>query len=320
MSPFFSLRPLRPALALQLFTALAALILLPPLLTAVPEEARPRVLLWASAAVLFDLTLSAVGLGWLLRGRLPFGLAQVGGTLLLGLALGGAALPEWRGPLWVAAGMIGAGAFLRSRRPTAALPEGTPLERRTARLARFLPAPLAASLAHDALLWPGLRRREVEVPSGAQVFTTHLKAGRAAYIWLYVFSEIPLHLGIHAALAPRGDEVWAALLTAADLGFTLWLVALARSFARHPLAVVGERLWLQQGLLWSGSVPLEALEGLRPGGDAAAIRLTLTTAPNLTLSFREEVTLRGPLGLTRRGRAFSLFVDDPAALARALAR
>ncbi|MBB5235317.1 hypothetical protein [Deinococcus budaensis] len=318
MSPLTLLRPAVSPLTLQLGVALAALVLLAPFLGVLPPDARPAAAGWVSAAVLFDLTVSALGLGWITQRRRGFGPEQATLTLMLGLSLAGAVLPGWRGPLWVGAGLLGVGVWGHSRRPNVTGPHATPLERRTDSLARFLPHPVAASLAHDSLLWPGLWRRDAQVPPGAEVFTTHQRAGREVYVWLYLASELPLHLGLHAALGQKGDGGWAWLFTAADGLFTLWLLALSRSFGRFPLAVSGEHLRLSQGLLWSASVPLRLVEGAAPGRDAQAMRLTLVTPPNVTLTLRGDVTLRGPFGLTRRGRRFSLFVDDPAGLARRL--
>lgn len=318
MSPLTLLRPAVGSLTLQLGVALAALLLLAPFLALLPPHARPAVAAWVSAAVVFDLTASALGLGWVTRRQTGFGRQQGMTTLTVGLLLGGALLPDWRGPLWAGAVLLGLGVWGHTRRPNVPDPHASPLERRTARLTRFLPRPIAASLAHDSLLWPGLWRRDVQVPPDAVVLTTHQRAGREVYVWLYVVSELPLHLGIHAALGQNGDGAWAWLFTAADGLFTLWLLALSRSFRRFPVAVSGERLWLNQGLLWSASVPLDLVEGAVPGRDPEALRLTLVTPPNLTLSFREDVTLHGLFGRTRRGRRFSLFVDDPAGLVRGL--
>lgn len=311
----------RPALVFQFSVALLALPLLPALMEQTPPESRALAGTLAAAAVLFDLTASALGVAWWHRRRAGLGGVRAAGVLLCGLLLAGLTLPDPGVRLGALALVeplaLGLALWLTWRTlrgVRAAASSASPLEVLRSELGQILPRPLARGLAHEALLWSCLRRGEAFVPTGAEALTSFRRSGRVAYVWLYVCSELPLHLGLHAALAPSGGAALAWLLTAADLSFTAYLFALARSHERFPSYVQGGQLQLQQGLLWSARFPLSEVLEVTAGADGAARRLTLITPPNLTLRLAGPVELHGPWGLRRRAERLSLFLDDPAQL------
>lgn len=317
MNNLSAFRPLPASVAMQAAAVLTALCLVPAVLGALSLEARTDLTPWVLGAVAFDLVFGACGVGWWARRHVEP--SRLIGTAALGLGLAALLMPAARPALGVAALLVAGGALWRRAAPVPPEPAPWPLARRAARLGRVLPLPLSMWVAHETLLWPGLWRRGAHAPPGAEALTSFRRSGRVAYVWLYVFSELPLHLGLHAILVPDGRAFAAWALTAADLGFSLFLFALAASYRRFPTFVAGDTLVLHQGLLWSGTVPLADIAQVTapvPGGT----RLTLSTPPNLALHLTREAQLRGPYGLRRRGQVLTVFMDDPAAFRAALGR
>lgn len=310
--------PLPASVAVQAAAVLTALVLVPAVLAALPQEARTGLTPWVLGAVAFDLVVVACGVGWLGR-RACRDPRRLTGTAALGLGLAALLIPTVRPALGLGALLVAGWALWPRAAPVAPAPDVWPLARRTAQLGRVLPAPLSAWLAHETLLWPGLWRPSAYVPAGAEALTSFRRSGRVAYVWLYVFSEVPLHLGVHAMFARDGQAGPAWALTAADLGFSLFLFALAASYRRFPSFAVGDTLVLHQGLLWSGAVPLADIAQVT-APVSTGTRLTLTTPPNLALHLTCEVQLRGPYGLRRRGQVLNVFMDDPTVFRAALGR
>lgn len=84
--------------------------------------------------------------------------------------------------------------------------------------------------------------------------------------------------------------------------------------------VLGERLHLNAGLLWTGSVALSDLAQVQAGApsEAGVLPLHRQARANVTLRFARPVTLYGFLGRPQVTGAVSLSVDDPRAFIDAL--
>ena len=298
-----------------------AVLVLPPLLRNIDAGERPTAASLAALAVLFDLTVTSLLVAWWARRKRGFGLKAAAGILACGLLLGGLTLPSVGTRLFALALLeplllgVAVWTFIQVRRGFRELGDVLdPVAAVRAQLARALPGPVASVLAHEVLTWWALKRGPALVPANAVPVTSHLKAGRSVFIWLYVFMELPVHFALHLALYRDGGALLAWLMTLADLSVVLYLLALARSYGRFPSFVRGGTLYLRQGLFWQAEIALDHIVVLTPGHTPGARKLNVLVVPNVTLHLSTPVVLRGPWGGRRESQCLSLFVDDAAAL------
>lgn len=307
----------RPIVLFQLAVASLAAVLLPVMLRRIPSDAHTLALGLIAAVLLFDLTVTSVGLTWWMRRKQTLTAQAVVGILLSGLFIASFTLPTMPARLMALSLLdplllgVAIWALINIRRGIGqANMVLDPVEAIQVQLTKVVPRPVAYLLSHEVLLWWSLKGGPALIPAGAQVITSHLKAGRSTYIWLYIVMELPLNLALHASLHQQGAGTLAWLLTIADTSVVLYLLALMRSYERFPTFVQDGTLYLRQGLLWQAEIPMHTIETSIHGAEKSAQNLNLMVAPNVTLHLSQAVTVRGLWGRRRTTDRLAFFVDD----------
>jgi hypothetical protein len=100
----------------------------------------------------------------------------------------------------------------------------------------------------------------------------------------------------------------------------LWLIADTHAIRLHPVEVRGDTLHVNVGVRWRVAIPLTAIASVTetrtvPKG---AQNLALIE-PTVLVTLRAPVEIRGILGRRRTADRIALTIDDPKALAAALA-
>ncbi|NTY01193.1 hypothetical protein [Deinococcus sp. JMULE3] len=284
----------------------------------VPPEVRP----WLVGLALFDLTVSAalIASRTRLRGeRHPEGLAWV---LVRGVLVAWLLLPLSRGWWPVAAALVPVGLGVVVFGLTRPLPAGAArlegLERRIVSWSRVTPrSGLGAWLAWEGAVWAHLLGR-ARGPRGAAFRSS---TGAGAEFTLLIFLSVLEAVPVHFLLAARDERAALVHLLVNVLG-VLWCAGQLRALRalRARGVVLGERLHLNVGLLWTGSVALGDIAQVQAGApsEAGVLPLHRQARANVTLQFARPVTLYGFLGRPQVTEAVSLSVDDPRAFMDAL--
>jgi hypothetical protein len=160
--------------------------------------------------------------------------------------------------------------------------------------------------------------REVEAPAGSRMFTIHEQSG-VAMLFGFLAGVSVMEAGLVHLLLARWSARAAWVLTALSLYGAIWLIAVARSFARRPVVLASDELILRAGILWTVRVPLAFVRLEAPGGPCD-LRMPPLSEANIVLRFDKPVTAHAMYGLTRRVTSVGLAADDVAAFRRVLGR
>ncbi len=144
------------------------------------------------------------------------------------------------------------------------------------------------------------------------------------------FEMVALHLGIGHFLGEGYGWLHAAV-TMVHLYGALWILGDWRLMKETGHRVEGDRLRVALGQRWRAEVPLEQVASVKTGEvepldvmsgqrrPAHVVVVSPMDAPNLTVCLRGPVSLTTYMGFTKEATELQLFVDEPHALAKALA-
>jgi hypothetical protein len=172
---------------------------------------------------------------------------------------------------------------------------------------------MEAAVLYYAFAW----RPKAHVREGARAFTVHEETGVAALFGCFAALGL-IEGGVVHVIAAASHPVAAWVMTAVTAYGTIWLVAVARSFALHPILVGAKTLEIRSGLLASLCVPLASIASAEEGEAAADWKVVPMSAPNVRVTFRAPAIGRGGYGRTREVRSVALAVDDPRGFLEAL--
>ena len=161
----------------------------------------------------------------------------------------------------------------------------------------------------------GAWRKRSELPGGARAFSIHRQSGAAALFAMLAAVGAMEAVLVHLVVM-RWSPAAAWVLTALSAYGTVWLVAMARSFALRPVVVTEGVIVVRGGLLWTAEIPMAAIAAIQRQG-AFDLKMPPASEPNVVLKLRQPVTARGMYGATRRVTGIALAVDDPDAFAAA---
>jgi hypothetical protein len=156
-----------------------------------------------------------------------------------------------------------------------------------------------------------LSRRPI-APSEITFTRTSTYPGLALALGVVLLLEaIPIHLVL------RGHPVVQAVHLALGVYGLLWLVGDVRALRESSCRFERGGLVLHLGLRWAVRVPLRVIDSVglgEPDGDVAPdeARITARDTPNVVLTLRRPIVVRGLLGVRRRAKVLRVYVDDPA--------
>jgi hypothetical protein len=119
-------------------------------------------------------------------------------------------------------------------------------------------------------------------------------------------------LALHLLLASRHPG-WAWASTILSVSGAAWLLADDRAFRGASVTVTREMLTLALGRRWNAALARDEL------ASAAPVTCDAQPEPNVLLTWRAPVALRGPGGIRIQAQRLGLRVDDPAGFVAALA-
>lgn len=149
-----------------------------------------------------------------------------------------------------------------------------------------------------------------------EVFGYRARSGYAAvFAAIGLVALVELGLG-HVLLLRYVGETAAWVHLALSVYSALWLVADLRAMRARPIRVDADRLLVRCGLRWTAEVRVTQIEEVRrlEKGSYAGMEgfrdLTPLGRARYLVVLREEVTVRGPFGITREATRLGLDVDD----------
>jgi hypothetical protein len=162
-------------------------------------------------------------------------------------------------------------------------------------------------------------RPRPHVPHGARAFSTHRETGVGAWFGCLAGISVVEAFVAHLVIA-SSSAVGAWIVTALSAYGTLWLVAVARSFALRPALVSDEALEIRSGLLASLRAPRSSIASVRPisAPDENDWQTMPFGAPNVRVTFTSPLEGRRLFGRARRVSQVALAVDDPSGFVEAL--
>jgi hypothetical protein len=173
------------------------------------------------------------------------------------------------------------------------------------------------ALLYYAFAW----RSKAHVREGARPFTVHEESGLAGLFGCFAALTL-VEGGVAHLVVEASHPVAAWIMTALNAYGTVWLLAVARSFALRPILVSDETLEIRSGLLASLRVPIASIASAEAiGGESADDwKMVPLSAPNVRVTFRAPV--EGKRVYRRKGGVVSvaLAVDDPRGFLKAVAR
>lgn len=114
----------------------------------------------------------------------------------------------------------------------------------------------------------------------------------------------------------RWNTLAAGLWLALDVYMLGWLLAHRQAVRLRPVLLSVDALTVRVGLIWQVRIPLAALAGVELVSDVPMNRpqvlnaaKPLLTTPNLLLTLKEAIPVKGPYGLVRQAKHIALYVD-----------
>jgi hypothetical protein len=157
-------------------------------------------------------------------------------------------------------------------------------------------------------------RRAPDVPHGSQAFMLHRQSG-VAMLFGFLAAVSLMEAALVHLLVARWSATAAWVLTASSVYGTVWLTAVARSFALRPVLVTADEIIVRAGLLWTVRMPQGNVTVERPGA-ACDLRVPILADSNLLLRLAEPAIARGLYGMTRNVTTVAIGLDDPSAFTR----
>ena len=157
-------------------------------------------------------------------------------------------------------------------------------------------------------------RLQSDIPTGARTLTTHRQSGQVALtIAILVIGAIEA-VAVHLLIA-RWHPVVAGWLTALSGYGMLFFVADLIATLKRPSYLTPNRLNLRLGIRWRIQVDCSMITDVsaiheKLANQANRLNGSFLTAPNVSLLFREPVTVIGPFGIRKPVRQLTFFVDD----------
>lgn len=154
---------------------------------------------------------------------------------------------------------------------------------------------------------------QTDVPAGAVALTTHRDSGQVALTTaLGVVCLIEL-VGVHLLLT-RWNASVALWLTLASAYSLLMLMADIVATLKRPSYQTTDALHLRLGIRWQAVIQKDHIERIeriheKPTRHAGLLNVALLTPPNLLLTLREPVSLRGVYGIRREATQLALWID-----------
>ena len=180
----------------------------------------------------------------------------------------------------------------------------------------------------EAVMWryallPGSSRPEVG--ADAQAFSTYQNSGFTALLAVAGLLGV-VEAGAAHLVVGHWYPAAAWVLTALSVYSLVLLLAHGQAVRRRPVILSAQGLAVRVGLGWRVLLPRAQVLSAQKISEAPAAApdllntaALLLTPPNLLLALAAPQLVRGPYGLRRRVSRLAIYVDEPAALQRALA-
>jgi len=122
-----------------------------------------------------------------------------------------------------------------------------------------------------------------------------------------MFEALPLHLLIH-----QWSNLAAWLITALHLYSLLWLAGLYQSYRHKPITLSKDTLELNQGLIWTVSIPLSSLLRFEKTQEnhLATLKVSLKKKTEFTVTLKHPIKAYGLFGIRKKSKSFSFNVDE----------
>ncbi len=200
-----------------------------------------------------------------------------------------------------------------------------PVDTMQAALENVLMSPLVARIvaAEISVLYYALFswRAKPHIPSGAQPFSLHQKAGQADLFGLVAIASAVEIFPMRLVLRHWSNALaWVA--TGLGIYAAVWLLGLSRAFRLRPALVRPDALDLRYGLIFRLRVPREAIVRVRRAQAAdktEAKVLPSRSEPTLYIELAHPLRAEAMFGIRKQVHRIAISPDDTAAFERALA-
>ena len=161
-------------------------------------------------------------------------------------------------------------------------------------------------------------RARPHVPAGAAAFSTHRRSGYAGLVLAVVIMSAVEGTIVHL-LAARWSVTAAWILTALSIYGVVWMLGDLQAIRLRPTLVQDDTLHVRVGLRWDVRLRWADVEAVEPRGAApfprrapGHLRATPMGEPNVVVTLRHPVRVRGPYGISRTVTRLGVAVDEQA--------
>jgi hypothetical protein len=288
---------------------------------------------WLSLAVIADLVLVPLGLGWVLlvrtgRVRASTLWALVGGGLFVASLL----LPHPPRflsvlrllPILAEIGLLVWGVIVgrlfwaELRRRNTVSDDVLVNVHEALVVTPALPVAIRGIAAEVVVLWYGLCAFRKKAASGPGVFAYH---ENLTALVVLMFVATPAEGALMHYLLRQWSETAAWIGTALHLYSLIWVVAFYQAARLRPIVLSEDTLLIRWSLLWTAEVPREKIQEVkllkeRPERkEKGVLNLARLGDKPVRLTFSEPVTVYGPLGIQRQIHSALLTIERPEAFA-----
>ena len=163
-------------------------------------------------------------------------------------------------------------------------------------------------------------RRPVRAAERGEAFTYTSRSGYRALV-LALLAASAVEVPVVHVLVHQVSPAAAWVVTGLGVYGAVWLLGDLRATRLQPHVLTATHLHLRVGLRQAADVPLSRVASARRArGASGGVDLVAVGDPDLLLTLREPVEVRGLLGRVRQADVLGVAVDDVAGLRRALER
>ncbi|MBO0937628.1 hypothetical protein J2I47_13810 [Fibrella sp. HMF5335] len=158
-------------------------------------------------------------------------------------------------------------------------------------------------------------RNPTDLPTGATPITTHRESGQVALLIGLLGVGLIEATAMHVMLS-RWSPTVACWVTLLSLYGCLVVLAIINTIQKRPSFRTDNAVHLRLDIRWEAIIPLNSIAAVIPIFDKPAkqpglLNAALATAPNVLITLREPVVVKGIYGLTRTVTQVALFMDNP---------
>lgn len=157
---------------------------------------------------------------------------------------------------------------------------------------------------------------------GDRVFTTYKQSLYPVIIPALLLLSIPETLLLHT-LVSKWSPTAAIVITILGIYSVVWFIGDFNATRLHPIVLSADTVHLRAGLRWRADIPIADIAGIQKLGPdetkpADYVSFAFASEPQLMITLKRRVQVRGLFGIKKDVSRIGLFLDDVAAFCQAV--